>query len=165
MEAGGPRRSFFPLLINVLGAAMASVVAFPAAAYLLLKPKSGESEDLVEIADVAQLRPGEPEEVVYFRTRVDGWKRVREKATAWVVKKDEESVTAFAPQCTHLGCAFHWESDHQSFVCPCHSSAFGLDGEVLAGPAPRPLDRYASRIDRGRLLIHPSIERKPGRRA
>lgn len=138
---------------------MASVVALPAAAYLLLRPKSNASDATVEIADVPTLRVNEPEEIVYFRTRVDGWKTVREKTTAWVVKKDEQRVTAFLPQCTHLGCAYRWEFELENFVCPCHGSKFGIDGEVLEGPAPRPLDRYVSRVENGKLLIGSKVER------
>ena len=52
------------------------------------------------------------------------------------------SVVAFGPQCTHLGCAYHWEEGKNEFLCPCHSSLFSIDGKVLSGPAPRPLDRY-----------------------
>ena len=138
---------------------MAGVVAIPAAAYLLLKPKSGRADDLIEVADVGSLGLGQPQEVVYFRTRVDGWRRVREKTTAWVVKTGPRKVTAFAPQCTHLGCAYHWEAENKAFQCPCHASAFGIDGEVLDGPAPRPLDRYVSRIEGGKLVISSQIEK------
>jgi Rieske Fe-S protein len=62
-----------------------------------------------------------------------------EKATAWVVKKPENDVIAFTPQCMHLGCPYHWDDPSHTFVCPCHTSVFSIDGKVLSGPAPRPI--------------------------
>ncbi len=48
----------------------------------------------------------------------------------------------FSPICPHLGCRFEWHDDTTppKFQCPCHGSQFNLDGEHLAGPAPRGLD-------------------------
>lgn len=46
----------------------------------------------------------------------------------------------FSPICPHLGCRFAWNEDANKFACPCHGSQFDLDGEHLAGPAPRGLD-------------------------
>jgi menaquinol-cytochrome c reductase iron-sulfur subunit len=76
-----------------------------------------------------------------------------------VVKVDDQSVVAFAPNCTHLACAYHWEAAQNNFVCPCHASVFSVDGKVLSGPAPRPLDRYESRVESGKLLIGPTVEK------
>ena len=153
------RRSFYATLIHLLGAAAAAVIAVPAAAYLLFKPKSPGAGAMVEIANLADLEPGVPQEVVYYRTRVDGWKATKEKTTTWVVKNGPQSAVAFSPQCPHLGCIYHWEDDLGAFKCPCHASAFGLDGSVLAGPAPRPLDRYVSRVEGGKLLIGLQVKR------
>ena len=114
---------------------------------------------MVEIANLANLEPGVPQEVVYYRTRVDGWKATKEKTTTWVVKNGPQSAVAFSPQCPHLGCIYHWEDDLGAFKCPCHASAFGVDGKVLAGPAPRPLDRYVSRVEGGKLLIGMQVKR------
>ena len=153
------RRTFYAVLVQLLGAAAAAVIAVPAAAYLLLRPKSPGAGTMVEIANLADLEDGVPQEVVYYRTRVDGWKATKEKTTTWVVKNGPQSAVAFSPQCPHLGCIYHWEDEQGSFKCPCHASAFGLDGKVLAGPAPRPLDRYDSRVEGGKVLIGLQVRR------
>jgi menaquinol-cytochrome c reductase iron-sulfur subunit len=153
------RRGFYSVLINLFGGLIAAIIAIPAGAYLMLKPKSSGAEEMLEIADVAALEVGRPREVVYFRTRVDGWKSSREKTTAWVVKNASGEVIAFNPQCTHLACVYHWESAQKEFLCPCHASVFGIDGNVVSGPAPRPLDRYVSKIEGGKLLISPDIQK------
>jgi menaquinol-cytochrome c reductase iron-sulfur subunit len=38
-------------------------------------------------------------------------------------------------------------------LCPCHSSVFSVDGAVISGPAPRPLDRYETKVENGKLLL------------
>ena len=132
---------------------MTAIVAIPSAAYLLLKPKSTGDADLVEVADLNHMEIGAPQEVVFYRTRVDGWKTTKDKTTAWVVKTDPQNAIAFSPQCPHLGCPYHWEDDTMEFRCPCHDSVFSTDGTVVAGPAPRPLDRYTAKVEGGKLLI------------
>lgn len=153
------RRSFYSAAINGLGALITAALALPAAAYLLIKPKSQKQGAWVDAADLNQLQLKKPEEVVFRRTRIDGWRVVNEKTTAWVVRMDEQNVVAYTPQCTHLGCAYHWDEQQKNFLCPCHTSVFSIDGKVLSGPAPRPLDRYETRVDNGKLLIGSQIQR------
>src|SRR5580698_2368132 len=153
------RRGFYVAAIQGLGALIGAALAIPAAVYLLFKPSQEKQGQFVQAADLSQLQVRKPEEVVYRRKRVDGWRTVNEKTTAWVVKMDDQSVVAFAPQCTHLACAYHWEGAQNNFVCPCHTSVFSVDGKVLSGPAPRPLDRYVTRVESGKLLIGPTIEK------
>jgi menaquinol-cytochrome c reductase iron-sulfur subunit len=153
------RRSFYSGLISALGSAMGLAVALPAVAYLLIGDKSNKTGTFVQAAKLTQLEVGKPREVTFERTRVDGWRNLREKVVAWVVRTDEKNVVAYAPQCTHLGCAYHWEEPRNQFVCPCHGSLFSIDGKVLGGPAARPLDRYAVRVDNSEVLIGSEIQK------
>ncbi|HYO82084.1 MAG TPA: ubiquinol-cytochrome c reductase iron-sulfur subunit [Bryobacteraceae bacterium] len=147
------RRSFGLGLLAGMWSLIGAALALPAAAYLFSGPRSRKGTGWVDAADLSKLPVGVPEEVVFRRNRVDGWKVVTEKNTAWVLKKSEKEVIAFAPQCTHLGCAYHWVEQTKEFLCPCHTSTFSPDGQVLTGPAPRALDRYDIRVKGGRLMI------------
>jgi menaquinol-cytochrome c reductase iron-sulfur subunit len=156
-----PRRSFFERATQFLGALLAGALGIPAIAYLLRPAKTIQPGGFVDAADLTQLKPRIPEEVSFQRIRKDGWKLITEKSTAWVVKLSETEVVAYAPQCTHLGCAYHFEESKGEFVCPCHTTNFALDGRVLGGPAPRPLDRFPTRVQGSRLLIGSIESAKP----
>jgi len=149
----GDRRSFFLTVIYGLWAAMAAALSIPAAVYLLLPPKLRREQDWAEAGDIAKMAPNSPVEMVFRRNRVDGWRLLSEKSTAWAVKLDSGQVVAFAPQCTHLGCAYHWDDPKKQFLCPCHTSVFSIDGKVVSGPAPRPLDRFESKVQNNKLLL------------
>jgi menaquinol-cytochrome c reductase iron-sulfur subunit len=147
------RRSFFARATQILGAAIGGGLGIPALIYLIKGPNTLSPGGFVDAADLTQLKPREPVEVSFQRIRKDGWKLITEKSTAWVVKLSDSETVAYSPSCTHLGCAYHWESAKNEFVCPCHTTSFSVDGKVLGGPAPRPLDRYPVKVQDNRLLI------------
>jgi len=148
------RRGFFVAAIYGLWSVITAAMALPALIYLLVPPKMRKQSEWVEAGDITQLAPNAPVELAFRRNRIDGWKVTSEKSTAWVVKLNNQ-VVAYAPACTHLGCPYHWDQAKDEFVCPCHNSLFSLDGKVTGGPAPRPLDRYQTKLEGNKLLVGP----------
>ena len=71
----------------------------------------------------------------------------------YLVRLADGGFLALHRQCTHLGCSVPWDEASGRFVCPCHSSVFDVRGDVLAPPAPRPLDVFAVRIENGIVKV------------
>jgi glycine/D-amino acid oxidase-like deaminating enzyme/nitrite reductase/ring-hydroxylating ferredoxin subunit len=67
---------------------------------------------------------------------------VRVDGRRCAVYRDEDGgVHAVSARCTHLGCLVAFNRTERAWECPCHGSRFGPDGEILQGPATRPLER------------------------
>ena len=64
------------------------------------------------------------------------------KVKFWLIHTDA-GILALYKVCTHLGCLYNWNSQENKFICPCHGSQFDKNGNYIAGPAPRSLDRFA----------------------
>lgn len=62
-------------------------------------------------------------------------------------------LRAFSAVCTHLGCIVRWESGMEHLYCACHGGMFGRAGQVVGGPPPRPLPRYAVEIREGQVFV------------
>ncbi|GAY16685.1 ubiquinol-cytochrome c reductase iron-sulfur subunit [Mycobacterium sp. shizuoka-1] len=57
----------------------------------------------------------------------------------------------FVARCTHAGCKLPSVTDG-TLDCPCHGSRFGLDGQVLRGPAVAPLTPVAVKVQGGEIV-------------
>jgi Rieske Fe-S protein len=80
-----------------------------------------------EISSLDELKPGEGG--LY-----------REGAQKLAAYRDETGkLHLHSASCTHLGCIVHWNSTEKCWDCPCHGSQFAATGEVLNGPAIKPL--------------------------
>jgi glycine/D-amino acid oxidase-like deaminating enzyme/nitrite reductase/ring-hydroxylating ferredoxin subunit len=56
-------------------------------------------------------------------------------------RDDHGDLHAVSSRCTHLGCQVAWNRAERTWDCPCHGSRFQPDGDVIEGPATRPLER------------------------
>lgn len=146
------RRSWHERALMFLSSLMGVGIGAPTAAYLVDPSGEGGETGWADAGSVDEIPDGKPTELRFERKKEDAWNSTVQKTTAWVVREGEQ-VTAYGPQCTHLGCGYRWLDDEEVFLCPCHDTRFKKTGEVLSGVAPRPLDRYQVRIEDGRLLL------------
>lgn len=147
IEDGIGRRGFLVAGVYGLLSVIAGSLGITSALYLLRGPKQKQGTTWADAGDLSALKSDLPTKVTFERTYTDGWRISNQKSSAWIVRNTDDTFIAFSPLCTHLGCAYQWQakggpSRHGAFVCPCHGSTFSKTGEVITGPANRPLDRY-----------------------
>ena len=154
---GGIRRSFLGFVTNLIGAAIAAILAVPAFGYIfspLRRRGEGDSETgLYDAGAWSDVNEGTPQLVTIEMTHQDGWMESRVRHSIWVLKTGPESAVVVSPICPHLGCPVNWDASRGEYACPCHASFFNKQGDVLSGPAPRGLDPLPYEIRNGRLWI------------
>jgi glycine/D-amino acid oxidase-like deaminating enzyme/nitrite reductase/ring-hydroxylating ferredoxin subunit len=64
----------------------------------------------------------------------------RRGVTVAIARDDEGTLHTLKATCTHLGCIVGFNDAERTWDCPCHGSRFTLDGQVIDGPAARPLE-------------------------
>ena len=85
------------------------------------------------------------------------------KTTIYVRRTDPERdaqnadqpYVAISTRCAHLGCPVRYVQASRRFICPCHGGVYGFQGEVEGGPPVRPLDRFYTKVEAGRVLVGP----------
>ena len=70
----------------------------------------------------------------------------------FVHRQPDGSHAAVLTRCSHQGCQVEPVGDR--LACPCHGSEYRFTGEVLQGPAERPLQRYEVTADSDYIYIH-----------
>ncbi len=64
-----------------------------------------------------------------------------------------QKLIAVNPKCTHQGCDVKWVAGEKRYTCPCHSSNFEANGDVINGPATKPLAAYPAKIVGTQVLV------------
>ena len=147
------RRTFFGWMIGIATSVIGLGLTIPLASYVISPALKRRVTSWVEVGPTDSLHTGEPEELEYASTVKDGWRTVVAKKAIWAVKQPTGDIVVFSPICPHLGCGFRWDAGDHKFNCPCHGSAYDVNGNVVAGPAPRSLDVLPSKVEQGKLLV------------
>jgi len=54
-------------------------------------------------------------------------------------RDQDGGLHAISSVCTHMGCDVGWDDQNKVWACPCHGSRFAPAGDVIKGPAAKPL--------------------------
>ena len=64
------------------------------------------------------------------------------ESPAILVRTPEGELKAFTAICTHLDCTVQYVKGKRHILCACHNGKYDLNGRVLSGPPPRPLEEF-----------------------
>jgi len=60
---------------------------------------------------------------------------------------------AFLAVCPHLNCTVQYRSETQQIWCACHNGTFDLNGQVISGPPPKPLEEFAVNVRGDEVIV------------
>ncbi len=157
---GTTRGQFLSLSTVGLGAMIGGVIGVPATAFLLAPITEEITFKPVLLGNLTEF----PSEGTQFKpvaaTYVEDPKNPFTSAgLAWVHNTGKQGTTwnaadamfiVFSNRCMHLGCPV--AAGLSGFACPCHGGQYNTEGQRIAGPPIRPLDRFQWEIKKGSEL-------------
>jgi menaquinol-cytochrome c reductase iron-sulfur subunit len=159
VEPPDERRAFLKLVTAGLGALTGALAILPGLGFLASPPRrtgGAGGRNPLRVANEREIKPGKPVRVTAVGPHEDAWLRM-EKVTLgslWLVRATEDGpIKAFSTVCPHLGCGVDFDDRTGKFNCPCHTSAFDLDGRCLGGPSPRGLDELETHVEGRDVLV------------
>jgi Rieske Fe-S protein len=131
MAASLNRRRFLDSLLGTGFASTVIAVVYPVWRYLI-PPQSGEPATQSVVAAQASQVKANSGVVFKFGSK-----------PGLLVRAPDGTLHAYNAVCTHLECTVQYKSDTSQIWCACHNGMYDLEGNVVSGPPPRPLERLA----------------------
>jgi menaquinol-cytochrome c reductase iron-sulfur subunit len=150
-----PRRGFLAFATIALGGLIGLALAVPGVAYVLTPlRKRGREGGFLTLTRLSQLEVGVPRAFAIVAERHDAWVKYPQEpvGSVWLIRQAPDAdppVIALSAECPHLGCAINLAAGGKGFLCPCHTSAFDLQGKPQNQVPPRPMDRLAVELTPG----------------
>lgn len=163
-DAEASRRKFLARATMAMGGIIGAVMTVPLVRYLLYpvhRKVVQSADEPVDVIAAGELKVGDHPKLVVVNSDAvrDAWSvSAAPLGAVWLRKvKDAggaEKVEALSSACPHLGCAVGYDKEDKKFKCPCHRSAFSLNGDKLTGPSKRGMDPIEAKVDaEGRVKV------------
>jgi|SRR6185437_2618856 len=147
------RKEFMTRVSLSIAAISAVVMAVPCVAALVAPLLESNPSSWRTVGRLEDFPVGSTRLVNFENADAEPYAGMLTKSAAWLRRVDQEKFTAFAVNCTHLGCPVRWEETAGLFMCPCHGGVYYNDGTVAAGPPPRPLPEYKVRVHNNEIQL------------
>ncbi len=152
---GGDRRGFLTKAAAVAVGAIVSLFPFAAGLFSFADPLrrkgAGGGERFLRVANASAVpTDGTPRQFPVLANRVDAWNEFPNEpiGAVYLRRLGDGTIEAFNAICPHAGCFVAYADSRKVFQCPCHNSAFALDGGIIQpSPSPRALDKLECKIE------------------
>jgi len=172
-----PRSKFLEAATLGLGALIGAIVTLPALAAALVPGFRKQQAHKVDLGPLSDFPEGEWRIATFIRDPAQG---EISRRTAFIRNNGPlngvPDVTVISNRCAHVGCPVQpggpvFEKEEKTiktangpvmltpvlpaagFICPCHGGSYDQEGNRIAGPPVRGLDRYEFAVVNGRLVL------------
>ena len=137
----GARRGLIRLLLG--SGFSASILSFfyPALKFMMPPAIAESAVNQVSAGKVADLKPNTAR-VFRFGSR-----------PALLVRTPSGEFRAFSAVCTHLNCTVQYSDQSRQIWCACHNGQFDLNGKVVGGPPPKPLEQFTAHVQGDEVIV------------
>jgi Rieske Fe-S protein len=175
-EVRYPRNKFLEVTTLGLGAVIGGIVTLPILGFAVLPAFTNQEHEGVDLGPADNFPENEWKEATFLLDPAQGEVSRR---TAFVryngTVEDLPSYTLISNRCVHLGCPVQASGPRRddeaetvkteqaelrltpilpaNFSCPCHGGAYDTEGNRIAGPPVRAMDRYKFGIFNGHLRL------------
>ena len=135
------RRAFLQYLLKSRAFALLGAALYPVARYLY-PPRGVETS----VSSVTAAKAGE--------LAVNSAKIFRfGNKPGILVRTPQDQLKAFSAVCTHLNCTVQYKNEDSLIWCACHNGKYDLNGQVISGPPPRPLESYQVNVRGDDIIV------------
>jgi len=139
------RRGFVKVAVSGVSLAYLSAIGYPIYRYL-----NSPVEKSVAMAAVKEVTLDKADEIakgtaLMFKFGI---------RPAMLIHHEDDSWVALDAVCSHMGCTVKYEPSQGKIMCACHGGQYDpKTGDNIAGPPPRPLNKYVVTVNKGSVVI------------
>jgi cytochrome b6-f complex iron-sulfur subunit len=137
------RKEFLNYIIGLSGACLAGAALLPVVKYII--PPAGTDTE----GDVSQVIAAKIKELSVNSAKIF---RFGNKP-AILINTPQGELKAFSAVCTHLNCTVQYSEQASYIWCACHNGRFDLNGKVISGPPPKPLQEYKVNVSGEDIIV------------
>lgn len=141
LDKGFTRKALLNYIVGITSLALVSSIALPVLKYIT-PPKGGD----IDVSKVTAAKAGDlqPNSAKIFRFG---------NKPAILINTANGILKAFTAVCTHLNCTVQYSQETGHIWCACHNGRFDLNGKVISGPPPRPLEEYNVNVSGDDIIV------------